>query len=497
MIDVSDAQRLSARERFALDHLVDGSAILRVADGASRGATHEATQGAVASAVRLEVADAAEAPTLTQLARHPKKAFAASNGIVRVPRALLATVGDLLVRQSDLVAPRDRHDRPRSDANELVQAAVERRPVVSALAMELGHAVRIAAGERPVWSVAPWPGGARWAAALSHDLDVASLWPAFTLMRVAELLRKGDPRRAGRVLWEATRDIVDDPVRAGVDAVLDAEQRGKAHSTWFVICGTPTFSSVRAGDVTYLPESPRVRGILQLLAAAGHEVGLHGSLETVQNGERFRTQRTRLEALTGLPSVGARQHFLRRRVGHTEQAMAKAGFLYDSTCGFADRNGFRAGVADVFPLLDAASDVPVGLEEVPFCWMDRAQSKYQGVEDPARWIDEATDLADACEQVQGLWCGIWHPNLTPSLGFPGAPDAFAQLVKRLAARGPWFGTMDQIVRWRLGRRSLRVISASDAGPPTVRGDNAALRSAGHPYVILDGAGNAVAQVTGS
>src|SRR2546430_17478224 len=35
--------------------------------------------------------------------------------------------------------------------------------------------------------------------------------------------------------------------------------------------------------------------------------------------------------------------------GVTERAMAEAGFWYDSTFGFPDRNGFRLGVADVVP----------------------------------------------------------------------------------------------------------------------------------------------------
>lgn len=484
MIDVGSAIHLSARERFALDHLVDGSAILRAVDGIG------------VPAVRLEVVDDRVQPALDSLARRPADAFAHADGVVRLPRALLGTVTDLLAQRTDLSAPRDRHDRPRSEASALVQAGVERIPIVTGLAAALGRAVRAAARRGPLWAVAPWPGGARWAAALSHDLDVASLWPAFTLLRLGELLRKGDAGRAARVMAAAVR-AVGDPVRAGVDAVLRAEEGAHVRSTWFVISGTPTLRSVRAGDVTYRPESARVRGILDALTTAGHEVGLHGSLETVINGERFRAQRSRLEALTTLPCAGVRQHFLRRRVGHTERAMSGAGFRYDSTCGFADRNGFRAGAADVFPVWDAAHDAPVGLEEVPFCWMDRAQSKYQGVEDPTRWIDEAMDLAAACAEVQGVWCGIWHPNLTPSLGFPGATDAFAGLVRRLADQGPWFASLDEIVRWRMGRRSLRVISVGDGAAPTVRGDETALRLAGHPYVVVDGEGREACRVTAS
>src|SRR5438445_9574267 len=68
----------------------------------------------------------------------------------------------------------------------------------------------------------------------------------------------------------------------------------------------------------------------------------------------FQSQRARLERLTGTPHPpqGVRQHFLRLRPGVTHRAMAAAGLAYDSSYGFADRNGFRLGVADVIPVWD-------------------------------------------------------------------------------------------------------------------------------------------------
>src|SRR2546430_9989656 len=57
----------------------------------------------------------------------------------------------------------------------------------------------------------------------------------------------------------------------------------------------------------------------------------------------------------------------------------------------------------------------------PFTWMDRALSKYRGIEDPAAWSKDALELATTARAVGGLWVGLWHPNLTPALGFPDAP----------------------------------------------------------------------------
>lgn len=485
MIDVGGLGRLGARERFALDQLVDASCILRAEDGARIGA------------VRVDILDESRLSSLASIAADASLVFGAAEGVVRIPRALLGLVADLLSQRADLMAPLDKRGRPASAANELVRAGVERTPVVSRVAIAFGEAVHRAADGRPAWSVAPWPGAASWAVALSHDLDVASLWPAFTLLRGAELARKGEANRLSQVVVAAASRALGDPVRGGVDDVLAAESDAGARSTWFILCGTPTFSTMRAGDLTYRPESKRVRGIVGALRVGGHEVALHGSLETVLDGRRFAAQRKRLEAIAGSACSGVRQHFLRRRIGETEQAMARAGFAYDSTCGFADRNGFRAGIADVFPMWDASQDAPVGIEQAPFCWMDRAQSKYQGIEDPARWIDDAISLAGACATVRGLWCGIWHPNLTPALGYPGATEAYRDLTRRLAAADPWLATLDEIVRWRVGRRSLRVVAVGSDGAPVVRGDDTAVGATEHPYSVVDGAGREALRVTGT
>jgi hypothetical protein len=336
-----------------------------------------------------------------------------------------------------------------------VGAGLARTPIISAAARRLRQAVVQAGGTRPIRCLAPWPDGRRWCAAFTHDVDVVSVWPVFTALRVAELVGKRQVVAAARAVAAAGRAIAGDPVWAGVQGVLEAERRAGVTSTWFVLCGTPSVSTFRAGDLTYRPESRRARRILAAVSGAGHEIGLHGSFATATTPSTFDRQRGRLVGLTGSPIIGVRQHFLRMRPGPTQQHMAGAGFTYDATYGFPDRNGFRLGVADVVPGWDETGQRGVALDEVPLIWMDRAQSKYQGVEDPAQWVDDALQLATTCRRVDGMWVGLWHPNLTPPLGYPGAPPAYARLVDTLMADRPYVAPLDRVVAWRTLRRSVR------------------------------------------
>jgi peptidoglycan/xylan/chitin deacetylase (PgdA/CDA1 family) len=440
---------LGRAERFALDLLLDLARLVPFAG--------------VGDVVQLRVVDGNARVDVTSAAARAGS-IVAGNGVVTMDRGLLTSVTQIagaVAEQRSTVA--DRFGRVPSAENELVSLEAERDPVVSRTARELAAAVRRAAGRRPVCFVAPWPGGHRWAAALTHDLDVVSWWPAFTALRLAELARKGQAARMLRVMGAAITSVGRNVVWRGVREVLDIETHYAARSTWFVLCGTPSLATARAGDLTYSPESKQTRRILDAIRAGGHEIGLHGSFATSEVPALFVEQRTRLASLVGQPPLGVRQHYLRMRPPGTYGDMAGAGFTFDSTAGYADRNGFRLGVADLLPAWSDADGKALALDEVPFTWMDRALSKYRGEEDPAAWVRDALALADRAREVEGLWVGIWHPNLTTALGYPGALHAYESLVAALVNRDPWMPTLSEAVAWRRARRAVRAVGFDASG----------------------------------
>ncbi len=460
------ALALSPAEEYGLGVLVDLSRLVVLDDTGAPAPSSSSVVTLYTGTLATPVDGTPSVQAVASLA----EVIAVADGAVTVPRALLRGVADIAGAAIEQASPaRDRYGRTPSAANPLVAAGVEREPVVSTASARLREAVAQAAGSRPVRVLAPWPDGHRWCAALTHDVDVVAAWPAFTALRLVELVSKGQGRLAAGVLAAAAGQTGGDPVWAGVRAVLDAEQRYGVTSTWFMLCGTPTAATFRAGDLTYRPESPAARRIMRAVVARGHELGLHGSFATGDAAGVFGEQRVRLRALSAADAVGVRQHYLRMRPGVTQRWMAGAGFSYDATYGFPDRNAFRLGVVDVVPAWDAAGQRTLPLDEVPLVWMDRAQSKYQGIEDPGQWIADAMALADVCRRAEGLWVGLWHPNLTAALGFPGAPAAFERLVAALAAEHPYMAPLQRITEWRSLRRAVRATAVSADGNVTLAG----------------------------
>ncbi len=460
------ALALSPAEAYGLGVLVDLSRLVVLDDAHAPSAGRPPVVTLYSGNPATPVDDGPPEQALVRLT----EVIAVADGAVTVPRPLLRAVADVAGAAIEQASPaRDRYGRTPPAANPLVAAGVEREPVVSIASARLREAVVQAAGSRPVRVLAPWPDGHRWCAALTHDVDVVAAWPAFAALRLVELVSKGQGRLAASVLAAAVAQAAGDPVWAGVRAVLDVEQRYGVTSTWFMLCGTPTAATFRAGDLTYRPESPAARRIMSAVGAGGHELGLHGSFATGDAAGAFGEQRVRLRTLSGVQPVGVRQHYLRMRPGVTQRWMASAGFTYDATYGFPDRNAFRLGVVDVVPAWDAAGQRSLPVDEVPLVWMDRAQSKYQGVEDPSQWIADAMALADVCRRSEGLWVGLWHPNLTAALGFPGAPAAFERLVAALAAERPYIAPLHHVTEWRSLRRAVRATAVDADGSVTLTG----------------------------
>jgi hypothetical protein len=92
-----------------------------------------------------------------------------------------------------------------------------------------------------------------------------------------------------------------------------------------------------------------------------------------------------------------------------------------------------------------------------------------------------------CRAVEGAWVGLWHPNSTEALGFPGAEAAFVHLLQTLAADRPYFATARKIVEWRRFRRSVRAARVSADGRVTLTA------AGGHASVVAveDEAGEAI------
>ena len=199
--------------------------------------------------------------------------------------------------------------------------------------------------EPPRW------GGARFAVALTHDVDRPWRWTRRGVRNAAGRLRAQARAGAGRDALREARGLAALPVHRlrGTDpnwrfnriAELEAE-RG-ARSTYFVLAGHGHKEDGFAPEV-YDRLRPR---LVETLLDTGAEVGLHGSYTSAEDPLRLEREAKALQELAG-ELAGQRYHFLRVDPFANLAPLAGLGFRYDSSLGFADAPGFRAGIAHPF-----------------------------------------------------------------------------------------------------------------------------------------------------
>ena len=122
----------------------------------------------------------------------------------------------------------------------------------------------------------------------------------------------------------------------------------------------------RAAAEAYERLRPR---LVETLQEGKAEVGLHGSYSAADDAQRIADEKERLERLSG-PVQGQRYHYLRVDPHRNLGSLEAAGFAYDSSLGFGDAVGFRAGIAHPFRPWDFERDAPHDLIEVPLAAMD-------------------------------------------------------------------------------------------------------------------------------
>lgn len=275
---------------------------------------------------------------------------------------------------------------------------------------------------RVVWKER-WPGGARYAACLTHDVDNLS-WP------VSHLLRQRERFSAKDFLLGVTR--LRDPYD-NTSYAVQIERRRNLRSSFFFL--------TEAYDLG--PKAKTLASIRNL----GWEVGLHGDFGTHDSPEKMAAAVKSLERSLGFPPAGVREHYLRFDFGSTWKIMDDAGFVYDSTVGNTDRTGFRTGLCNPFHPPDG-SWRPFRLLEIPLVLMDVTLWGYLK-RDEKGGLEDFESLKRSVEMVNGLFTILWHPE---SFRMRGG-RIYPQLLDRLLSDGCFVSSGLGVADWWLRRES--------------------------------------------
>jgi hypothetical protein len=182
------------------------------------------------------------------------------------------------------------------------------------------------------------------------------------------------------------------------------------------------------------------------LSAAGCEVGLHG-IDAWVDDAKGRNELNAIRSLTGADEIGVRMHWLYFN-GQSPVVVENAGARYDSTVGYNETVGFRAGTSQVYKPLNATT-----LLELPLHIMDTALFYPTHLHlSPKDAEVRINHVIDAVVKHNGCLTVNWHDrSIAPERLWT---DTYVNLVNELTDKGAWFATAGQAIAWFRMRRSV-------------------------------------------
>jgi len=319
----------------------------------------------------------------------------------------------------------------------------------------------------PFVEVPPVPGGYSFVACLTHDVDhpyirkhkfdhtmLGFLYRA-TLGSIIDFAQGRTTFRNVLRNWIAAGELpfvhlgLADDFWSSFDRYSEIERRYP--STFFVIPFRDTPGRTenqlarqrRGAEYGVSDVSPQLRR----LVSAGCEVGLHG-IDAWTDSVAGKRELEEIRSVTGENDPGVRMHWLFFDEG-SPLKLERAGAKYDSTVGYNETVGYRAGTHQVYKPLNTSE-----LLELPLHIMDTAlfypSHLHLSPKEAGLMIQ---GIIDSAAKHGGCVTVNWHDrSIAPERLWT---DTYVKLIEELERRGAWFATASQATSWFRMRRSIR------------------------------------------
>jgi len=373
---------------------------------------------------------------------------------------LISAVFYLLSRQEEYTyRHRDLWDCFAAPYSVLYEKGILRIPIINYYIKYLESYIRQKVHDVPL---PKWNNRSPYTAIISHDLDhLPSKDITIPLKRMFRF--KGKAEFASNML-SGTKELFSlfKPSKPNwtFEYWIQKEKEYSFHSTFFVAANTgyrhrddPSYWI--HSKLSYNSQRIPISKVTKTIEENGWEIGLHASMNTYKDRQLLSREMDTLRKNTDCKILGIRQHYLRFDVNKTWRIHEDLGFLYDSTMGYNERIGFRAGIAFPFNPYNFENEREYNLLELSLCIMDSSLNTPVGEKlDVEKSIQRCYNIMDAVKQTSGLLVVNFHPHFYV-VPYPDWWRVYEAVLKRLLEDGAWVATAKEVAEsWNERRKNL-------------------------------------------
>ena len=202
------------------------------------------------------------------------------------------------------------------------------------------------------------------------------------------------------------------------------------------------FMAESLGEEDFKYQIEDCESVLGEIIDHGCEVGLHGGHTSYLNLEELKFKKKRLENILHKNIVGYRNHYLRFKIPETWEYLHEAGFLYDTTFGYADHIGFRNGMCHPYKPFNLKTGKSIEILEIPLIIMDRTLESHMSLDFLRSW-EMLKKLINTIERYNGVLTILWHNN--DLIG--NKVHIYEKILKYCAEKNAWMTSGEEILKW--------------------------------------------------
>ena len=219
------------------------------------------------------------------------------------------------------------------------------------------------------------------------------------------------------------------------DYLMNVEIKQNIRSTYFILTNT------------WGLRQKKYMNILRRLKDYGNELSLHVGNHEITDVPLIEYEKESLRKLIPICPEGSRIHFLKINVPGSYGMFTQTGFSYDSTLGYAEREGFRAGICTPFKPYDFEKRTLIDLIEIPLTVMDSTLINYRKYS-PKEAYSKIIKLINAVESIGGVIVFNRHNHLLTRAHLEWR-NVLEKSIDYLIEKGAQFYTCSELSKkWR-------------------------------------------------
>jgi len=253
---------------------------------------------------------------------------------------------------------------------------------------------------------------------ITHDVDEVNFWKSkkqLLKILVGDMLKRKDINLAFNRIKEyylVSQGKIKDPFDT-FDWFIDRSKELEITSRFYFMSGGVTKYDNRYDISTQ-------KSLIEKIKNTGNIIGIHPSYNAYNDSQQFKKEKELLEKVCGCKITEGREHYLRFEVPTTWQIWEDNDMKVDSTCGYAEKEGFRCGTGDEFSVFNILTQEKLNLKERPLIYMDDTSFFYQELSEEEVLIN----ISNLHISYSMTYTILWHQNF-------GKKNLYLKIIKKL------------------------------------------------------------------